>query len=144
MLLTWRRDDVGLVHVVPVRSPGRVLLRGKGLGAGVIWDSWHARPSRPGQPILAPPGDLRQWCGSRSPRRRDVTAGLQRTLRRVGTGADEDSLSFNLWLLNGGCSALALLVSKAALSEESEESVTLGQMHAFCSKYIFFFPPRAF
>ena len=106
---------MGPVHVVPVRSPGRVLLRGKGLGAGVTWDSWRARPGRPGQPILASPGDLREWCGSRSPRRRDVTAGLPRTWRRVGTGADEDSLSFNLWLLNVGCSALALRGSKAAL-----------------------------
>lgn len=44
MLLIWKRDDVGLAHVVPPRSPGRVLLGGKGRGAGVILDSWHARP----------------------------------------------------------------------------------------------------
>lgn len=121
MLLIWKRDDVGLVHVVPPRSPGRVLLRGKGLGAGVILDSWHARPSL-GQPILAPPGDLREWFGEPQPPqprrdcrvRADFAEGAVQ-LADSGTGADGDSLSFNLWLPNVDCSALALLVLKVAL-----------------------------
>lgn len=54
MPLIWERADVGLIHVVPPDSAGRVLLQEKGLGAGVILDSWHARPSLLGQPILVP------------------------------------------------------------------------------------------
>lgn len=61
-----------------------------------------------------------------------------------GTGADGGSLSFNLWLRNVSCSALALLGLKVALFESSlKDSVTLGQMHSVCSKYILF-SPRAF
>lgn len=103
MLLIWKRDDVGLVHVVPPGSPGRVLIQGKGLGAGVILDSWHARPNLRGQPILAPPGDLREWCGEpQSPRpRRDCGVRVDfaegpAPLAGPGTGADGGSLSLNL------------------------------------------------
>lgn len=123
MLLIWERDDVRRVHVVvPAGSPGRVLIRGKGLGAGVILDSWHARPNLLGQPILAPPGDLRQWFEEPQspPPRRDCRvrvdfAETTVSLAGPGTGADGGSLSFNLWLQNVACSALALLDSKVAL-----------------------------
>lgn len=53
-----KRDDVGLVHVVPADSLGPVLLPGRGRGrAGVISD--------PGPPVLVPPGDLRWRFGTR-------------------------------------------------------------------------------
>lgn len=122
MLLIWKRDDVGLIHVVPPGSPGRVLIRGKGLGAGVILDSWHARPNLLGQPILAPPGDLRGWLGEPQSLqlRRDCRVRVDFAegtvqLAGPGTGADGGSLSFNLWLRNVSCSALALLGLKVAL-----------------------------
>lgn len=84
MLLIWKRDDVGLIHVVPPDSPSRVLLRGKGLGRELFWTRGMPVPTSSASQSL--PQDLVVTCGSSlglcSSRSQGVTAWFQWTLPR--------------------------------------------------------------
>lgn len=62
MLLIWKRDDVGLIHVVPPDSPSRVLLRGKGLGRELFWTRGMPVPTSSASQSL--PQDLVVTCDS--------------------------------------------------------------------------------
>lgn len=84
MLMIWKRDDVGLIHVVPPDSPSRVLLRGKGLGRELFWTRGMPVPTSSASQSL--PQDLVVTCGSSlglcSSRSQGVTTWFQWTLPR--------------------------------------------------------------
>lgn len=122
MLLIWGRGDVGLVHVVPADSPGRLLLQRQGLGRELFWTRGMPVPASSVSQSLSHLVTCDSGLGLCSPRSQGVTAGFAWTLSRgqcswqtPGTGADGGSLSFNLWLWNVSRSALVLVVFKAAL-----------------------------